>query len=104
MLSGSRYVGRVFVRMFLILMVFVIIRDFVIFIKVVVVVCQLELFVGRIVVVLLKEKEKEKEKFKVFGVEFGLFFNDFIRIFETKVQDGLGKGFKGYKKIFVNFV
>lgn len=101
-LSGSRHAGRVPTRMFLTSMAPVISRDPVIFARAAAAVCQLESSAGRTAIVLSKEKEKEKDKFKASGAEVGLFSGDSIRIPETKVQDGPGKGSKACKKIPAN--
>ncbi|XP_021771401.1 E3 ubiquitin-protein ligase UPL1-like isoform X1 [Chenopodium quinoa] len=102
-LSGGRHAGRIPTRIFLTSMAPVISRDPVIFTKAATAVCQLESSAGRTVVVLSKEKEKEKERSKVTGATEGaLSSNEPIRISETKVQDGPGKGSKGHKKIPVN--
>ena len=60
----------------------VISRNPVVFMKVVVAVCQLESSVGRTVIMLSKEKEKDKPKFS--NVELGLSSNECVRIHENK--------------------
>lgn len=99
-LNGSRHAGRIPTRMFLTSMAPVISRDPVIFAKAAASVCQLESSGGRTVVVLSKEKEKDRSKLT--GAEIALSSGDSIRMPEMKVQDGPGKGSKGYKKIPAN--
>ncbi|XP_057529454.1 E3 ubiquitin-protein ligase UPL1 [Amaranthus tricolor] len=103
-LVGGRHAGRIPTRIFLTSMAPVISRDPVTFTKAAAAVCQLESSAGRTVVVLAKEKDKEKDRFKVTGVEVGVSSNESIRIPETKVLDGSGKGTKNHKKIPSNLV
>jgi len=101
-LNGSRHAGRIPTRMFLTSMAPVISRDPVIFAKAAASLCQLESSGGRTVIVLSKEKDKEKDKSRLTGAEVAFSCGDSIRVPEMKVQDGPGKGSKGYRKIPAN--
>ncbi|KAL8142163.1 hypothetical protein V2J09_015195 [Rumex salicifolius] len=102
-LSGSRHGGRIPVRTFLTSVAPVISRDPIIFMKAASSVCHLESSGGRTVVVLSKEKDKEKDRAKTSTSETGFSSGESLRISETRVSEGPGKGPKSHKKIPQNF-
>lgn len=100
--SHNRQAGRLQPRTFLTSMAPVLSRDPEIFMKAAAAVCQLESSVGRMSIVLSKEREKDKDKLRTSGNDVVAPSSEPVRLSDNKSNDTPGKYNRSHKRVPAN--